>query len=86
MNQRGHQNSRPHHAVGIMCSLKYEGAILELLKTYIFYNIYARHCFAKEKASKQYKKYHNPKTTDRVTKRPQTEQINISLDNWQIHL
>ena len=25
-------------------------------------------------------------TTDRFTKRPKTENINISLDSWQIHL
>ena len=47
---------------------------------------YSRHCFTKVKASKHNKKYHNPKTTDRFTKRSQTENINISLDCWQIHL
>ena len=47
---------------------------------------YPLHCFAKVEASKTNKKKHNQITTDRFTKQPQTENINISLYHWQIHI
>ena len=43
-------------------------------------------CSAKIKASKNCKPKYNPMTTHRFTKRPLTDNINISLDHRQIHL
>ena len=54
-------------------------------KTIVFIT-YSPHCFAQIEASKNNKNQHNQISTDRFTKRPRTQNINISLDRWQIHL
>ena len=56
-----------------------------IVKKIIVLITYSPHCFAKIEASKN-KKYNNQITTDRFTERPQTENINISTDHWQIHV
>ena len=46
----------------------------------------SRHGFAKEQHRKKNTVYHKTTTTDRLAKRPQTENINVWLDSWQSHL
>ena len=76
----------PKSCFGIVFSLKSEDADFGNVEKHLVFIAYSPHCFAKSKLRKTIKKLHNAMTTDRLTKPPKSENINISMDNCQIHV